>query len=261
MPRNYGRTSTSIWRDKDFRKLSPEARFVYSMLFNQPNVTAVGVLELTTTRWAGNTGYPVETVEAALSELVERAYLLVDRETEEVFIRSFVRWDGGANNDLRRKAIRDSAAAVASDDIRASIAVELDRINVPHDLSKPPQSPIEGRRVVVKEGDHNPNPQPSTHEGEPEPFDASAEPPAWCSKHPGGTETPCGPCGTAVRRNRAWRNAKPERERRERAARQALIDACDGCDNHGMVLDLDTLKPLGKCNHHLTEIDTRKDNR
>lgn len=86
------------------------------------------------------------------------------------------------------------------------------------------------------------------------PNDGTTEPPSeFCPKHPAGTDEDCGPCGTARRRREAWDKAKPERERQERAARQALIDACTGCDQHGMVLDLDTLKPLGKCNHGIAE--------
>lgn len=173
MPRNYGRTSTSIWRDKDFLKRTPEARFVYTMLFNQANITACGVLELTVTRWARNTGYSVAVVEEALNELEDHDYVVVDGDTEELLIRSFVKWDGGAGNDLRRRAIRDSASTVGSDRLRAAIAHQLDKMGVEHGLEIPPQGPIEAlsegsqegvetRRVVVKRVGYENNPQPTT---------------------------------------------------------------------------------------------------
>lgn len=33
----------------------------------------------------------------------------------------------------------------------------------------------------------------------------SARPDPWCTRHPGGTETPCAPCGTARRSHDAWK--------------------------------------------------------
>lgn len=255
MPRNYGRTRTAIWRDKDFRTLTPEARFTYTMLFNQPNVTAVGVLELTVTRWGGNTGYPTSVIGKALAELVEHHYLVIDEDTEEVFIRSFVKHDGGANNDLRRKAIQAAAAAVVSDTVRASIAVELDRIGVPHALSKPLPGPIEARRVVVNKGDHRNNPQPTTREGEPEPFDEDVEPLPWCSKHPGGTEDPCGPCGSASRRWRHWHETKPQRDAaaRQKAQERAQVARdCPACDPDGWQLNDQGEPTARRCTHRRT---------
>lgn len=259
MARNYGRTVTSIWRDKDFRRLSPEARFVYLMLFNQPNISPAGVLELTVTRWAGNTGYSTEQIRMALKELQEsdQRYVVVDEDTEELFVRSFARHDGGANNDLRRKAICDSAGNVVSDEIRASIAPELDRLNIPHSLSIGPREGFDTRRVVVNKGDHLDNPQPTTtnpesgiHEGEPDALGAGSEPPSmFCSKHPNGTEKSCGPCGTARKRYAAWMADQTQRvlEARHQLA-QAAAD-CVMCDEHGIRIDPDSLLPVGRCDH------------
>lgn len=232
MARNYGRIATSMWRDSDFLGLGSDARFVYAMLVTQANISACGVLELTERRWARNVGLHRDRLDDALGELTARAYIVIDRETEEVLIRTFVKWDGGANNELRRKAIADAAEAVASESLRAVIAVELDRIGVENGLSKPYRGPIDSRRVVVTEGDKNPNPQPTTHEGEPSASNADAPPSQFCSKHPTGTEDNCGPCGTARRRYDAWLAAKPERDRRAKAAaakRQAEIAGCPDC--------------------------------
>jgi hypothetical protein len=255
MPRNYGRTATSIWRDKDFRQLSPEGRFVYMMLFNQANISAVGVLEVTETRWAGNTGYTAGTVRDALEELEKREYIVTDHETEEVLIRSFVKWDGGSTNDLRRKAIRDSANAVASDLLRASIAHELDRIGVPHGISIPDQSPIDTRRVVVKEvstaatPNRNPDPHSADHEGEPIPPADAGPPPMYCSKHPDGTEQPCGPCAAARKRYATWSADRLEREVQAKADAAKARRECQWCDDAGIRLDPESGRPLGRCDH------------
>lgn len=239
--RNYGRITTSIWRDDDFRGLSSDARFTYVMLVAQANVSACGVLELTERRWAGHLGFDVGQLGKALAELEAGDYVLVDEITEELFVRSFVKWDGGAGNDLRRKAIASSAGAVASPLLRASIAVQLDRMNVPHSLSIPVRGPIEGLRVVDDLGESVAQPLSTSHEREPD----DLEPPSmFCSEHPTGTEKPCGPCGGAKLRRAEW----------DRRTRQKLTDAaavrrgCGLCDENGMRLDGDGF-PAGRCDH------------
>lgn len=255
MPRNYGRTATSIWRDKDFRELSPEARFTYMMLFNQPNISAAGVLEVTVRKWAGNTGYLTDAVENALLELVKHDYIVIDHDSEELLIRSFVKWDGGATNDLRRKAIKDAANAVGSDLLRASIAIALDRMNVPHGLSIPPEGTIDTRRVVVKDvsrsptPNRNPDPASATPEGEPSTLGASAAPSMFCSKHPNGTEESCGPCGTARKTYSVHVTDKLAGEIATKQARAAAIASCSFCDEHGKRLHPESRIPIGRCDH------------
>lgn len=188
MTRSYGRTATAMWRDQDFRRLSSEARFVYTMLFTQPDITAAGVLGLTVARWAGNTGYDVATVRKALGQLDLRGYIVVDYDTEEVFVRSFCRHDGGANNEKRQQAIADSAGAVMSPHLRVALAREMNRLGIAHGITDdtpdresdipsdapcdapsdipsdtPCDAPCDALRVVVTKGDQESNPQPTTH--------------------------------------------------------------------------------------------------
>jgi hypothetical protein len=250
MPRNYGRIATAVWRDPDFRELGTDARFTYLMLIAQPNVSAAGVLEVTVRRWAGNLGIEEAHVLDALNELAERAYIVADWDTEELLLRSFVRWDGGANNDLRRKAIKDAAGVVASVPLRASIAHELDRMSVPHGLSVAPQGPVESRRVVVTEGELIPQPLSATPEGEPEPF-GDAEPPSmFCTKHPNGTEKPCGPCGTAKMRYAAWSKSSAGREKAAKTAAATAAAGCQLCGGSGW-LELEDGRPAAKCRHEV----------
>lgn len=273
--RSFGRTATSIWRDEDFLQLSPEARFVYMMLYSQGTVSAVGLLEVTLNRFARNTGYSIETVQSALDELQKRDYILVDYDTEELFVRTFVKWDGGANNDLRRKAIRDASSAAASDPIRAWIASALDRVGVPHDLSrphppvdnqgkdrasKPPEGGLDTLRLSTNPTIKALSPSPSlSREGEPYPKpypgpmpkpSGSAEPPSMnCSKHPDGTEEPCGPCGTAKKRYAKWVADSLDADVKSKAARAAAIRECADCDDVGMRVHPVTKLPLGRCDH------------
>lgn len=99
MPRSESRTKTSIWSDDDFRKLSGAAQRMYWLLYSQPTISLCGVLALTERRWAATSADgTIVTVRAEMDELAEHNYILVDYDTEEVFVRTFAYHDGVARS-------------------------------------------------------------------------------------------------------------------------------------------------------------------
>lgn len=168
MARSYGQIMSAIWQDPDFRKLSGGAQRAYLMLVTQADISSAGTLSLTVGRWSR---YAADTSSDALwhalSELDDSAFISFDRDTEELLVRKFVKWDGGAHNAKRRPAITAAANAVASSPIRETLARELDALGVPHSLFRPSDTPPDTPRVVVTEGEYylnpEPDPQPTTH--------------------------------------------------------------------------------------------------
>ncbi len=132
MARKYANVLTAIWRDADFRALPGSAQRTYMMLFSQPDITAVGLLAMTVGRWAN---YAVDTKPDDLRddfEVLERArFIVVDTDTEELLVRTFVVWDGGANNPKRQPVIRAAAEMIASNRIRVALCGVLDRLDLP----------------------------------------------------------------------------------------------------------------------------------
>jgi hypothetical protein len=195
MARNYANISTSIWRDDDFRALTVGAQHTYLLLATQPDISAAGVLPLTLGRWASRAqGANVDTLTVALDELVAHRFIVLDEDTQELLIRSFVKWDGGYNNSKRRFAIKDAAEQIESGELRAALAVEFGRLDLPLDWipafsqvdslsiahTENPDSPSKGytdfrdsRRVVVTEGVVL-RPQPTTHKPQPAALPADA---------------------------------------------------------------------------------------
>jgi hypothetical protein len=55
-----------------------------------------------------------------------------------------------------------------------------------------------------------------------------------CSKHPNGTDDPCGGCGDAKRRLTRWNEQRAEAKAHEAKARKAAIAACGLCDDNGL---------------------------
>ena len=119
MARTEARIHTSIWRDSDWRSLSVHAQWLYELLLSQPTVSFCGVLGLMPTRWAKMAkGMTLDDVLAHLGELEEARYVVIDHDTEEVWIRSFVKWDGVLEQPALITAMMKDFAAIQSEPIR-----------------------------------------------------------------------------------------------------------------------------------------------
>lgn len=172
MARSYGQIMSAIWKDQEFRALSGAAQRIYLMLVTQADISSAGTLPLTVRRWAA---YAADTtpdaLSDALSELVAKRFVVLDESTEELLVRTFVKWDGGFGNEKRRRAITAAANAVTSPVIGAALAAELDALGVGHSIADAvwdalsdaiSHAPPDTTRVVVTtvSTDHNPEPDP-----------------------------------------------------------------------------------------------------
>lgn len=129
MARDHGRVLCKIWNDKDFRALSRSAQAMYMQLLSQQSVNNAGVLPLQVSKWAkGCDELTTEQVWADLEELISRGYVVVDTDTEETLIRSFIRNDGGMAHKYIFKNALTCAQAAESDDVRLALATELYRL-------------------------------------------------------------------------------------------------------------------------------------
>lgn len=132
MPREFAQIKLAIWADDDWRDLSPLARYLYLTLLTSPSLTHCGVADWRPARIAALNGMSAEEVEHYGAELIEALYLVVDEESEEVLIRSFVRNDGLMKQPKMAVAMASAHAAVASQEIRGVIVHELKRLREDH---------------------------------------------------------------------------------------------------------------------------------
>lgn len=123
MARTEARTKTSLWTDNDdWRKLTARAQRTYWMLYSQPTINLCGVVALTVRKWAGSAIDETEdTVWAALDELEDAGFILVDRDHEEVLVRTFIRHDGVARSPKTLHAAERQVAGISSPAIRAAV--------------------------------------------------------------------------------------------------------------------------------------------
>lgn len=129
MGQDFAPLLRSIWSDDDFRALSVDAQHAYLMLLSHPDRNSAGVLSLTLRKWTRLAAdLTVERLAKALCELDDTGFVVVDYETEEVLVRSYIR-RGTVYKHIRMlaNALRE-VSEVESERLRSALGQELMRL-------------------------------------------------------------------------------------------------------------------------------------
>src|SRR3954469_21635465 len=138
MARGHGRILTSVWEDADFLMLSQEQQPLYLFLISQPNLNHAGLLPLTLRRWSRKaSGLTSAELEKILQALEAAHFIVMDDDTEELLIRSFIRNDGVWKQPKVMGAMVSGALEISSWRLRSALLAEMDRIPL-DDLSDEP---------------------------------------------------------------------------------------------------------------------------
>lgn len=131
MARNYAQLLLTIWAKTEWRALPHTCQWLYELLISQEAINYAGVQPLTVRRWATLAADIDEAaIWLALKTLCQRRYLVVDEDTEEVLVRSFIRNGGIADSPNMLKSAMRSAAQVVSPLLRSALRAELQRVDV-----------------------------------------------------------------------------------------------------------------------------------
>lgn len=129
MAQKFAQIQLRIWVDKDFLALSSDAQRLYFLLLSQEDRGPSGLLSLRARRWAGlSADGTVEKVMAALAELDDASFLVVDTETAEVLVRTFIRNHEIFKHIRMLRTALDQAERAESERIRSALGQELARI-------------------------------------------------------------------------------------------------------------------------------------
>lgn len=129
MARDHARIHLSIWSDDDWRDLTPTAQWLYLHLLSSPTLNYAGVAD-----WRPNRimhmaqGWTADVFDRAASLLETTGYVVIDRDSEEVLIRSFLRHDGILSKPNVAIAFCKAWQGIASRVIRGVITWELIRL-------------------------------------------------------------------------------------------------------------------------------------
>jgi len=129
LAREHARIQTAIWLDDDFLDLTPAAQHLYFVLTTQMNLSFCGVANWHSGRIAQlAASWTVVDVEKAAEELAERLYIIIDEDTGEVLVRSFIRNDGLLSSPNISKAMLRVFGDIGSRLIKHVIVFELNRL-------------------------------------------------------------------------------------------------------------------------------------
>ena len=95
MARDHGRVLVQIWSDPEWIQLTEAAQRAYILALSQPDLSYAGVLATRYKRWSGfAANSSVTKIRRAVRELEDAGFVMVDDDTEEMWIRTFVKHDG-----------------------------------------------------------------------------------------------------------------------------------------------------------------------
>jgi hypothetical protein len=124
MARSQGIIKVEIWEQgSDFRRLSKDAQRIYFLLFSQGQINNCGVLPYTPERWVRFAADDsTEDLQRALAELRFDRYIVIDEDTGELLVRTFIKHDKIAEHPYLAKAAVREFKMIESATIRLILA-------------------------------------------------------------------------------------------------------------------------------------------
>lgn len=120
MARKFAKLLVTVWLDDEFLDLTDGSKLLYLALISQPDITPAGVVALTERRWRRYLDGGLNAVSDALDELHERRFVLLDDDTAEVWVRTFIRHDGRLENENLAKSVHSAMLEIRSETLRTA---------------------------------------------------------------------------------------------------------------------------------------------
>jgi hypothetical protein len=125
VPRDHSRIHTDIWGDDDWLDLSPGAQHLYFVLYTWPP-SLCGAGDWQPRKVAARAaGWTVPSVLDAAEELVAGDFTLIDLDTEEYLLRSWIKHDTLYRVQNMAVSIANARAALASRTLRGVVVHEV----------------------------------------------------------------------------------------------------------------------------------------
>ena len=129
--RQYGKLYMRFHADPTWRALTADAQWLYGHLLSQPMTNGAGVTPLQITKWSKGAGdMTVERIQEALNVLTRSGHVVVDHDTEELLLRSFIADDSPtAGTPFVLKGAINRALLVQSVEIRRALVNEISNLD------------------------------------------------------------------------------------------------------------------------------------
>lgn len=242
MARDFGTIFHSLWGDDHWRDLTINAQHLYMELISHPSLDYAGVADWKPGKLAlAADSNAKERYDSALELMGSPArFVILDDDSEEILVRSFLRHDGILKKPNVAVAMTKAYAAIASPTLRGVIVHELVRLKKEYPdwaawshatCAEAVGRILKGRAIDPTElssldpsvkGSANPSVQGSgkgnesdpslpQHQHHPQPPSNEGVAPLsrFCAEHPNGTDSKCGACKEARQRWEAFSPPTP----------------------------------------------------
>jgi len=127
----YVKLQRSIWQDPDFIGLHADDQRLYMLLISQADLSHVGILPLTAGRWAGlGANTKAADIRLCLDRLEAANFLVVDHDTEEVLVRTYLIHDEAFKLTNGKTSLTNAYGRVLSQRLAGVIAEQLSTVGV-----------------------------------------------------------------------------------------------------------------------------------
>jgi hypothetical protein len=129
MAREHANVRLDMWGDRDWRALTSDAQRLYLLLLTHPETNRAGVSDWRPGRLSQMcSDKSADDVRETARELIAKYFIAVDEVTEEVLIRSFVKYDGVLKQPNMTVTMVNDWTGVASERLRGIVAFEVKKI-------------------------------------------------------------------------------------------------------------------------------------
>lgn len=225
LAREHANIRLDMWGDDDWRALSMPAQWLYKLLLTHPKTNRAGVCDWRPKRLAAMAaGLDASEVQRMADELTQGFFIVVDEDTEEVAVRSYVKHDGVLKQPNMAITMANDWTGVASERIRAVIAFEVQKlkreqpdlpgwkserqletiltasgVDVKNDPTVDPSLKGKSMGRTTTTATSTTTATPLLKEG-----GALSAPSPFCKRHPAGTDRPCRGCKVAWAEYEKW---------------------------------------------------------
>ncbi|MGV0785206.1 hypothetical protein [Mycolicibacterium sp. XJ775] len=133
MARDHARINLDLWGDDDWMDLSVDAQMLYLTLYTNPGLSFCGAGEWHPGRIAARaTDWNVPRIEAAAVELSRRLFVIIDTDTAEYLLRSWIKHDGLWRTPNMAVTVANARGELSSRTLRGVIVFEVAKLKRSH---------------------------------------------------------------------------------------------------------------------------------
>lgn len=129
MPSDHARIHLDIWGDDDWLDLPADAQCLYMTLYTSPGRTLCGAHEWNVGKIRQRAAdWTAERIDAAAEILSQRLFLIIDTDTGECLLRSWIKHDGLWRTPNMAVSVANARANLASRTLRGVIVHEVTKL-------------------------------------------------------------------------------------------------------------------------------------